>query len=232
MIPASVGYSSLQGPRSSNQDRGAVCPPWAFVLDGVGGTQRGGEAAQIALAALLNATASPLPPTAPQQAMEHLLEVAQRAVVDRLTVDGRCQGATTLTMARIIKISESLFSVTLCVVGDSPVWILSENSAPVRLTPPRTPGANLGGAVGWTHLNPTFETVSMVGAGRLVLATDGVESLPRHQLEAVISDRTSDAQQCASRLTSMVLTQGGTDNTTAAVVDLMTSLPGHHQASL
>lgn len=233
MIPASAGFGSMQGPRSSNQDRGAVIPPWAFVLDGVGGTKRGGEAAQIALAALLGATASPPPPTDPREHMEHLLHVAQRAVVDRLTVDGQCQGATTLTMARIIPVSDSLFKVVLGVVGDSPVWILSENSSPVRLTPTRTPGSNrLEGAIGWSDPNPIYQTVSMVGPGRLVLATDGVEALDRHQLEDVISDRALDPQQCATALVTLSLKNGGNDNTTAAVIDLLRTPLGHHQASI
>lgn len=228
MLPVDAGQSTRQGLRSSNQDRVAVCSPWAFILDGVGGSKRGGAAAQIALGALLQESAMlPTTFTTPSElraAIHHLIESAQRAVRDRLgDPNGGSSGSTTLSLAHLQPLDDVLVEATIASVGDSPVWIASHGSSPVLVSATRggERSRTLEGAIGWAAYQPRIYSVSLPVPGRLVMATDGLLALDEVVRSRLLTSP-NKPQECAAQLTQGALQHGGRDNVTVLVLDVGT----------
>lgn len=215
LIGATVGMASAMGQRRSNQDRGFASVPWIFVLDGVGGSENGAAAAQVGLAEFLMASALQDASVTP----ESLLLLAHEQIKRTLDLDGRASGATTATVARLELISDQACRVALASVGDSPGWLVSENSDPVLLTRPLR-SSYLDAALGRDPLVTHTATATIFGRGRIVLATDGVYGSPGKVRMEVIRDLTLSAQQCATQLVEDAVSHQGADNATAAVIDI------------
>lgn len=216
-VTASVGVASLLGRRHTNQDRAHALAPWAFVLDGVGGSKRGGDAAQLAMASLLAQLAA-LPPNhrVDHDTLRELTQTAHMRIVQELNGDG----ATTMTLVHVLPLTPSLSSIQLCAVGDSPAWIMSSGTKPVQIYTPTNQGHLLDSALGFELPTPLVSTASLIGDGRVVLATDGINAITPAQRSQIISDSKLTAQDCASLLAHTAIQRGGTDNTTVAVIDI------------
>ncbi|MDR2378497.1 MAG: hypothetical protein LBD70_03615 [Bifidobacteriaceae bacterium] len=236
LVDVEYGYASLLGRRTSNQDRGACAPPWAFVLDGVGGSLHGAAAAQLGLAQLLlDAAVAPAtfdPPAARESFMAELVEAAHRQVSSSLgSGGGSPTGQTTVSMAHFQFSGDSVVSVAVAAVGDSPVWVVGRDSAPVLVTPARgTPrGEAPTGLLGAGEHKAQFSCLTLACPARLVLATDGILALDRAARAGVVGDLRARPQECATRLAEAAIQAGGRDNTTVLVVDLWrgsSGLPG------
>lgn len=226
-LPIEVANSTRQGHRNSNQDRAAAHLPWAFILDGVGGSRNGGAAAQVALGALLQESAM-LPPdfadmATRREAMRHLIESAHVAVSRLLgQPEGGSSGSTTLTLAHLRMQETAFVDVVIASVGDSPVWVTAGGTAPVLVssTQQGLRRNTLDGAIGWRMHEPQFYSVTIPVPGRLVLATDGLLDLETDHRNRLMSDVSSTAQECASHLTAAAIRAGGRDNTTALILDV------------
>ena len=203
--------------------------PWAFVLDGVGGTQRGGDAAQIAMATLLGQLAV----LDPEARVDHdLLRRLAQAAHRRVTEELSGSGTTTMTLVHILPLAHKLTSVQLCAVGDSPAWIVSREASPVQIFTPSNQGNVLDSAVGLEPFIPHISTASLIDDGRIVLATDGINALPSEQRDEIMMNTRLSAQDCASLLAHTAIRCGGTDNTTVAVVDIARTPLEHANMSL
>lgn len=217
MTVVSAGMSSLLGRRSSNQDRCFAMPPWAMVLDGVGGTVAGGQAAQIALGSLVGSTAELT--GGPGVTHDTLKTIAGRAHEE---VTGRLgnSGATTMTLAYILPLTPTLSSILFCWVGDSPAWIVSQEARrPVQVLPAVSDN-EIDGALGWNPLELEVSTASILGSGRLILATDGILAAAAQDRDAIMANRSISAQQCATQLAEAAIKAQGGDNTSVVVIDL------------
>lgn len=229
LTSASVGVASLLGRRHTNQDRAYALAPWAFVLDGVGGSQRGGDAAQIAMATLL----SQLAKLQSGRDVDHdLLRILARTAHTSVNEELAGTGTTTMTLVHLLPLSPTLTSVQLCAVGDSPAWIVSHDATPVQIFTPKSQGNLLDSALGLEPFTHHVSTASLIGDGRIVLATDGINALPATQRDGIMANSRLTAQDCASLLAHKAIHSGGTDNTTIIVLDLARTPLEHSNAPL
>lgn len=226
-----AAMATLKGRRSSNQDRAAVALPWVFVLDGVGGSQHGDTAAQVALAKLLQITAA-APRTFPtRDEREDYLRAAAEAAHDSILSklrgdDGRSTGSTTLSLAHFQLLDEEHVDLMALLIGDGPIWIAGTDRTSTELPPvlvnprpPDRPANVLQSALGWRLHAPEIHTVVVPVPGRVVLCTDGVTKSPTTVRTKLIKSLSLDPHLCASALTRAALDAGGRDNATAVVVD-------------
>lgn len=217
LYSTTVGTASSLGRRPRNEDRGFAQPPWVFLLDGVGGSEASAEAAQLGLASLLASTADIVDPEISPQELQRIVATAHAAVLEG--TGGL--GMSTLTLAHLRPLPSRMVSVQFCWVGDSPAWLVSEGSQPVQILPDgEASGGLLRDALGWSPLRLHCCAATLVGDGRIVLASDGLLALPQAVRDELMVSRELTAQSCATSLVEGAINAGGSDNTTAVVIDV------------
>lgn len=231
-----TGFASLQGPREDNQDFGAFILPRpadlalrgavAAVADGVGGAAGGRIAAETCVRLFLDAYYS-LPETL---GVEGLAARALAAANRWIHAQGRCNpqtaGMATTFSALILRQRRA----HLVHVGDSRVYRLRGETLE-RLTEDHTlKGANVSHilyrAVGLEDAPSAYTlAIALEAHDRFLLCSDGLYTAVREpRLRELLAARESP-QSCAERLANLALEQGGGDNVTALVVDVLALPP-------
>ena len=234
-LQVAVGHSSLTGPRERNEDFCGIATPvgqdldtkgvMAAVADGIGGHKDGREAAEYAVRGLLaDYFATPDTWTVPR-AIETVVTALNRWVIAEASRNAELTGMAT-TLSTLVLRGRRFYTAH---IGDSRIYRLQDGKLQA-LTVDHTwahPELNnvLSRAVG---LDPRvlmdFADNELSANDRFLLVSDGVWGvLPDALMVEVLLDH-PEPQAAATALCSLALAQGGHDNATAVVVDVL-SLP-------
>jgi serine/threonine protein phosphatase PrpC len=231
-LNAAVGYSSLTGPRERNEDYCGVATPEgvelenkgmiAAVADGIGGHKGGREAAEYTVRGLLSDYFATPDTWGVPRAIETVATALNRWVIAEGSRNAELAGMATTLSALVLR--GRRFYVAH--IGDSRIYRLSEG----RLQPLTIdhiwehPELNnvLSRAIG---LDPRvlmdFSDGELAVHDRFLLVSDGVWGvLPDALITEVLLDH-PEPQGAAAALSSLALAQGGHDNATAVVVDVL-----------
>ena len=237
-----TGFASLQGPREDNQDFGAFLLPRpadlalrgavAAVADGVGGAAGGRIAAETCVRQFLDAYYS-LPETLGVEGLAaRALAAANRWVHAQGRCDPQLSGMASTFSALILRGRRA----HVVHVGDSRIYRL-RGDALERLTEDHTlTGANVSHilyrAVGLEEAPRAYTlALALETHDRFLLCSDGLYTAVREpRLKEILTARESP-QGCAERLANLALEQGGSDNVTVLVVDVL-ALPPAERDSL
>ena len=221
-----VAWDQIQGQRSSQQDC-AVCIPidsdqhLLVLADGLGGEVAGDVASAVAVRSFCSAYEAPAMPEEPRARLLAALQAANYAVHDRIVAEPALAGMGTTLIAAVVN-GRKLRWVS---VGDSPMWLF-RNGAVRRLNANHSMAGALADQVAAGDMTAAeaaeapnrsllFEAVQgedieLVDApdapeplepGDIVLlASDGVESCPLEELEAIVSH-----DQCPETLVKRIL---------------------------
>ncbi len=238
-MQVAVGYSSLTGPRARNEDYCGVATPTgtelankgviAAVADGIGGHQGGREAAEYTVRGLLSDYFATPDTWSVPRAIETVTTALNRWVIAEANRNAALSGMATTLSALVLR--GRRFHVAH--IGDSRIYRLQGGNLRTLTVDhvwehPELANV-LSRAIG---LDPRvlmdFADGDLAVNDRFLLVTDGTWGvLPEALLREVLLSH-PDAQAAAAALTSLALAQGGHDNATAVVVDVL-ALP---QASL
>lgn len=231
-LQVAVGYSSLTGPRERNEDFCGVATPEgpeldnkgliAAVADGIGGHKGGREAAEYTVRGLLaDYFATPDTWSVPR-AIETVTTALNRWVIAEGSRNAELAGMATTLSALVLR-GRRFYTAH---IGDSRIYRLREGRLQC-LTVDHTwehPELNgvLSRAIG---LDPRvlmdFSDDALQAGDRFLLVSDGVWGvLPDALMVDVLLDH-PDPQAATAALTSLALAQGGHDNTSAVVVDVL-----------
>lgn len=238
-----VGYSSLTGPRERNEDYCGVATPEglelenkgviAAVADGIGGHKGGREAAEYTVRGLLaDYFATPDTWSIPR-AVETVTTALNRWVIAEGSRNAELAGMAT-TLSAVVLRGRRFYTAH---IGDSRIYRLQEGRLH-QLTVDHTwehPELNnvLSRAIG---LDPRvlmdFADGELVLHDRFLLVSDGVWGvLPDVLMAEVLLDH-PEPQAAAAALTSLALANGGHDNASAVVVDVLGLPPASLRDSL
>ncbi|MBK7898986.1 MAG: bifunctional protein-serine/threonine kinase/phosphatase [Betaproteobacteria bacterium] len=242
-LKVAVGYASLTGPRERNEDFcGFVTPEGAeldnkgvlaAVADGIGGHRGGREAAEYTVRGLLaDYYATPDTWSVPR-ALETVTTALNRWVIAEAARNAELAGMATTLSALILRGRR----YTLGHIGDSRIYRLQEGALQ-QLTVDHLwehPELNnvLSRAVG---LDPRvlmdFADGELARGDRFALVSDGVWGiLPDPLIAEVLLDH-PEPRAAAAALTSLALAQGGHDNASAVVVDVLDLPPANLRDAL
>ncbi|MGE5471842.1 MAG: protein kinase domain-containing protein [Bacteroidota bacterium] len=231
-LQLAIGHASLTGPRERNEDFcGAATPEGpelenkgviAAVADGIGGHKGGREAAEYTVRGLLaDYFATPDTWSVPR-AVETVATALNRWVIAEAGRNVELAGMATTLSAMVLR-GRRFFTAH---IGDSRIYRLQSGQLD-RLTVDHTwehPELNnvLSRAIG---LDPRLLLDCSDGElavdDRFLLVSDGVWGiLPDALIAEVLLDH-PEAQAAAAALTSLALAQGGHDNATALVIDVL-----------
>jgi serine/threonine protein phosphatase PrpC len=231
-----LGYSSLTGPRERNEDYCGVATPEglelenkgaiAAVADGIGGHKGGREAAEYTVRGLLSDYFATPDTWGVPRAIETVTTALNRWVIAEGSRNAELTGMAT-TLSVLVLRGRRFYTAH---IGDSRIYRLNEGRLQA-LTVDHTwehPELNnvLSRAIG---LDPRvlmdFSDGELAIGDRFLLVSDGVWGiLPDALMAEVLLDH-PDPQAAAAALSSLALAQGGHDNATAVVVDVLV-LPG------
>jgi len=238
-----IGHASLTGPRERNEDYCGVATPeglelenkgvLAAVADGIGGHKGGREAAEYTVRGLLaDYFAAPDTWSVPR-AIETVTTALNRWVIAEANRNAELTGMATTLSALILR-GRRYYTAH---IGDSRIYRLQDGRLD-RLTIDHTwehPELNnvLSRAIG---LDPRvlmdFADGELAVDDRFLLVSDGVWGvLPDVLLAEVLLDH-PEPQSAAAALTSLALAQGGHDNASAVVVDVLALPPAGLRDSL
>lgn len=242
-LQIAVGYASLTGPRERNEDYcGMVTPQGseldnkgvlAAVADGIGGHRGGREAAEYTVRGLLaDYYATPDTWSIPR-AIETVTTALNRWVIAEAGRNAELAGMATTLSALVLR-GRRYYTAH---IGDSRIYRFQEG----RLTPLTVdhtwdhPELNnvLSRAIG---LDPRvlmdFADGELAAGDRFLLVTDGVwGALPDALMAEVLLDH-PEPRAAAAALASLALAQGGQDNASALVVDVLALPPANLRDSL
>ncbi len=242
-LSVAVGYASLTGPRERNEDFcGFVTPEGAeldnkgvlaAVADGIGGHRGGREAAEYTVRGLLaDYYATPDTWSVPR-ALETVTTALNRWVIAEASRNAELAGMATTLSALILRGRR----YTLGHIGDSRIYLFRDGTLQ-QLTVDHTwehPELNnvLSRAIG---LDPRvlmdFADGELAAGDRFLLVSDGVWGiLPDPLIGEALLDH-PEPRAAAAALTSLALAQGGHDNATAVVVDVLTLPPANLRDTL
>ncbi len=242
-LQVAVGYASLTGPRERNEDYCGVVTPdgidrenkgvLAAVADGIGGHRGGREAAEYTVRGLLaDYYATPDTWSIPR-ALETVTTALNRWVIAEANRNADLAGMATTLSALVLRGRR----YHLGHIGDSRIYRLRDGEL-LALTIDHTwdhPELNnvLSRAIG---LDPRvlmdFADGELALGDRFLLVSDGVWGvLPAALLADVLLDH-PEPQGASAALTSLALAQGGDDNATAVVVDILALPPPNLRDSL
>lgn len=242
-LQVAVGHSSLTGPRERNEDFCGVVTPTdsdlenkgvlAAVADGIGGHRGGREAAEYTVRGLLSDYYATPDTWAVPRALDKVVCALNRWVIAQAARDSELSGMATTLTALVLRGSRYVCAHA----GDSRLYLLREGRLS-RLTAdhlwdhPELKNV-LARAVGLdAHLLLDFGDGELEVGDRFLLLSDGVWGvLPDGRLGEVLLAQ-PDAQNAAAALTSLALAQGGQDNATAVVVDVLALPPANRRDSL
>ncbi|MBP5998484.1 MAG: bifunctional protein-serine/threonine kinase/phosphatase [Azonexus sp.] len=227
-----VGHASLTGPRERNEDYCGVVTPEgqelenkgviAAVADGIGGHKGGREAAEYTVRGLLSDYFATPDTWGVPRAVETVTTALNRWVIAEGSRNAELAGMAT-TLSVLVLRGRRYYTAH---IGDSRIYRLQEG----RLLPLTVdhswehPELNnvLSRAIG---LDPRvlmdFTDGDLAVDDRFLLVSDGVWGvLPDALMAEVLLDH-PEPQAAAAALTSLALAQGGHDNATAVVVDVL-----------
>lgn len=193
-------------------------PALVAIADGLGGHPYGDVASRIAVESVL--VAAPSDPGA--------LVVAVHAANAEIyaAMSDRAQRTMGTTLTAVLVHDDGIAVVN---VGDSPVFELvdgelAELSVMDSLSPDEDPSGHvvtqtLGGRSRYSDIDPHITEISVGGAQRLLVCTDGLTNYVDHTaLTAALS--APDPETAVAALVDLALIGGGGDNITIAVLDI------------
>lgn len=231
-LRVAVGHASLTGPRERNEDYCGVVTPEgqdladkgviAALADGIGGHRGGREAAEYTVRGLLaDYYATPATWAVPQ-ALDKVATALNRWVVGEGARSAELAGMATTLSALVLRGNR----YHTAHIGDSRIY--RQHAAGLqRLTDDHLwehPELNnvLSRAIGLDpRLLLDFGDGEVAAGDRFLLVSDGVWSILPDRLLAEVLLGHPDPQSAAVALTSLALAQGGQDNASAVVVDVL-----------
>jgi protein phosphatase len=222
--------------RDNSQDALLVSPPLFAVADGMGASPAGETASQLALYTLQAHLADP--PTA--AGLATAARAASQAIFETARTDPSLEHmATTLTALAVLSHGDQA-QLAIASIGDSRAYLLRDGQLR-QLTRDHTIVAALTDAgdltpdeaathprrtlltraLGLTpDTDPDIHLPAVPAPARLLLCTDGLTAhVGDPQITSILAS-TTDPGQAATRLIQLANHQGGTDNTTAIVIDI------------
>ncbi|MFZ2855689.1 MAG: protein kinase [Rhodocyclaceae bacterium] len=242
-LEVAVGHSSLTGPRERNEDFCGVVTPiggdlenkgvLAALADGIGGHRGGREAAEYTVRGLLSDYYATPDTWAVPRALDKVLSALNRWVIAQAARDAELSGMATTLTALVLRGNRYVCAHA----GDSRLYLL-RGGALSRLTVdhlwdhPELKNV-LARAVGLdAHLLLDFGDGELAVGDRFLLVSDGVwGALPDGRLAELLLAQ-PDPQHAAAALTSLSLAQGGQDNASAVIVDVLALPPANRRDSL
>ena len=242
-LQIAVGHASLTGPRERNEDYCGVATPEglelenkgviAAVADGIGGHKGGREAAEYTVRGLLaDYFATPDTWSIPR-AIETVTTALNRWVIAEGNRNAELAGMAT-TLSAVVLRGRRFYTAH---IGDSRIYRLQEGRLQ-QLTVDHIwehPELNnvLSRAIG---LDPRvlmdFADGELALHDRFLLVSDGIwGGLPDALIAEVLLDH-PEPQAAAAALTSLAIAQGGHDNASAVVVDVLALPPANLRDSL
>ena len=242
-LQVAIGHASLTGPRERNEDFCGVATPvgqelenkgvLAAVADGIGGHKGGREASEYTVRGLLSDYFSTPDTWSVPRAIETVTTALNRWVIAEASRNSDLAGMAT-TLSAIVLRGRRFYTAH---IGDSRIYRLQEGRLS-QLTVDHTwehPELNnvLSRAVG---LDPRvlmdFSDGELAVNDRFLLVSDGVWGvLPDALMVEVLLDH-PEPQAAAAALASLALAQGGHDNASAVVVDVLAIPPANLRDSL
>ena len=242
-LNVAVGYSSLTGPRERNEDFCGVATPEglelenkgviAAVADGIGGHKGGREAAEYTVRGLLADYFATPDTWAVPRAIETVTTALNRWVIAEGSRNAELAGMAT-TLSAVVLRGRRFYTAH---IGDSRIYRLQDGRLQ-QLTVDHIwehPELNnvLSRAIG---LDPRvlldFADGELAQDDRFLLVSDGVWGvLPDALMAEVLLDH-PEPQAAAAALTSLAIAQGGHDNASAVVVDVLALPPASLRDSL
>ncbi len=242
-LKVAIGHSSLTGPRERNEDYCGVATPdgqdlenkgiIAAVADGIGGHRGGREASEYTVRGLLSDYFATPDTWGVPRAIETVTTALNRWVISEGSRNAELAGMAT-TLSVLVLRGQRFYTAH---IGDSRIYRLSEGRLQA-LTVDHTwehPELNnvLSRAIG---LDPRvlldFADGDLAVNDRFLLVSDGVWGiLPDALMAEVLLDH-PEPHAAAVALTSLALAQGGHDNATAVVVDVLALPPASLRDSL
>lgn len=242
-LQLAIGQASLTGPRERNEDYAGFATPEglelenkgviAAVADGIGGHRGGREAAEYTVRGLLADYFATPDTWGVPRSIETVTTALNRWVIAEAGRDAELTGMATTLSALVVR-GRRFYTAH---IGDSRIYRLQGGRLD-RLTVDHTwehPELNnvLSRAIG---LDPRvlmdFADGDLAVDDRFLLVSDGVWGvLPDALMREVLFDH-PEPQGAAAALTSLALAQGGHDNATAVVLDILTLPPAGLRDSL
>lgn len=230
--------------RQVNQDSLLVAPPVYVVADGMGGHDGGEVASALVIEQFAGLAGRLLTPAAAVAAIHDALaasqaRITQYAAAQRAAGHDRFSAGTTAVAA--VQVDAPGTQFVLANVGDSRAYrfldgelkqvsvdhsVVQELIETGQLDPADAehhPERNvitraLGGL---TASAPDLFQLSLPPGGRILLCSDGVSGMLDHDSMAAILASTADPRDAADRLVLAAVSEGGRDNATAVVIDVM-----------
>ncbi|MFZ2972602.1 MAG: bifunctional protein-serine/threonine kinase/phosphatase [Ferribacterium limneticum] len=242
-LKVEVGHASLTGPRERNEDFCGVATPEgqelenkgviAAVADGIGGHKGGREASEYTVRGLLSDYFATPDTWGVPRAIETVTTALNRWVIAEGSRNAELSGMAT-TLSVLVLRGRRFYTAH---IGDSRIYRLQEGRLQ-QMTVDHTwehPELNnvLSRAIG---LDPRvlldFADGELAVNDRFLLVSDGVWGiLPDALITEVLLDH-PEPQAAAAALSSLALAQGGHDNATAVVVDVLGLPPANLRDSL
>ncbi|MDQ5944622.1 MAG: hypothetical protein QG619_39 [Pseudomonadota bacterium] len=242
-LSVAVGHSSLTGPRERNEDFCGVVTPIgpeldnkglvAALGDGLGGHKGGREAAEYTVRGLLCDYYATPDTWGVHRAIDKVVTALNRWLLSQSARDPELAGMAT-TLSAVVLRGRRYYTAH---IGDSRIYLL-RNGELQRLTSdhlwdhPELKNV-LSRAVGLdAHLLLDYAEGELEEGDRFVLLSDGVWGvLPEATMAQLLLDQ-PEPQAAAAALTSLALAQGGQDNASAVVVELLKLPPASLRDSL
>ncbi|MBQ9068392.1 MAG: Stp1/IreP family PP2C-type Ser/Thr phosphatase [Eggerthellaceae bacterium] len=218
--------------REHNEDSLIVSPPLYAVADGMGGHAAGEVASEIAVRTM----AERAPDTADTAALAEAVVEANRAVIEAAHKKGRAGMGTTLTAA----VLEGK-RLAIAQVGDSRAYLVHQGKMQqitrdhslmadmieageiteeeARVHPKRSVITRALGTD--VNLQPDLYELNVAEGDRLLLCSDGLSNMIDNDHIENILVRTADPQRAASILVNDAIAEGGHDNITVVVLDVI-----------
>lgn len=242
-LTVAVGHSSLTGPRERNEDFCGVVTPEGAELenkglvaalgDGLGGHKGGREASEYTVRGLLCDYYATPDTWGVHRAIDKVVTALNRWLLSQSARDPELAGMAT-TLSAVVLRGRRWYSAH---IGDSRIYLLRAGALQ-RLTTdhlwdhPELKNV-LSRAVGLdAHLLLDYAEGELQEGDRFVLLSDGVWGvLPESAIARILLDN-PEAQAASAALTSLALAQGGQDNASAVVVEILQLPPERLRDSL
>ena len=223
--------------RSTQQDMILASEPLFAVADGMGG-HAGGEIASLTAVEALKAAFTG---TRDADSLEDAVHAANRAVQDRAAGDPNLRAmGTTLAVAALVPDETEGDVFVVANVGDSRIYLLRDNelsqltddhSVPQelyragQLTEAEAavdPRKNMiTRALGMPEVEPDLQTLVPYVGDRLLLCSDGLTNEVGHDEIRGVLLRVDDPDEAARTLVDMANANGGNDNISVLIVDVI-----------
>lgn len=242
-LQVEIGHSSLTGPRERNEDFCGVVTPEGAELenkglvaalgDGLGGHKGGREASEYTVRGLLCDYYATPDTWGVHRAIDKVVTALNRWLLSQSARDPELAGMAT-TLSAVVLRGRRWYSAH---IGDSRIYLLRAGALQ-RLTTdhlwdhPELKNV-LSRAVGLdAHLLLDYAEGELQEGDRFVLLSDGVWGvLPESAIARILLDN-PEAQAASAALTSLALAQGGQDNASAVVVEILQLPPERLRDSL